>query len=611
MDALKGGKRKVGVRMVWLRRLLMAAVTVAIPVAAAASGLDDYYLSRFAQLYGGTRSSAVGMEIAGGAVTRGERCLTPLYHELKRDWKQLAPATQNALAKYVTRPTASWSNSFVTQTAHFNVHYTTVGADAADPAWTLTVANTFENVYNYEVATVLGYHAPPPSSPTDGRYDVYLQDLAATNEYGYTVNESFSSSSSFPYAATSYIVIDKAYTASVYTGDVGGPYTPLQSLQVTAAHEFHHTVQYGYNFYFDIWYAEATSTWMEDEVYDSVNQLYNYLPAYFANSSLSLDTAVSTSTGGGYGRWIFNRYLAEHYGTREVVKNYWERLATTTPPADGRDISAVPVLAQTLSVGYSGNLGADFLGLARRAYVRDWTSHGSEVGLIPAVVPAATVSSFPSDGSAVQAPAVTLPGLSFVYFRYLPGVGAPSSLVLKTDNLASGTVAVAFRKDAAGITEYAAAPGGATITIPAFTASTTQEVMLLICNTSLATTASTTPPPAVSAATGGGGGGCFIATAAYGSYLDPKVAVLREFRDTCLLTNALGRLLVASYYRLSPPLAACIARHDSVRLVCRLFLTPVVWGVENKRGVLALCLLLVVPGAVTVARRRLRRPVEM
>ena len=98
-------------------------------------------------------------------------------------------------------------------------------ADAADPAWTLTVANTFENVYNYEVATVLGYHAPPPSSPTDGRYDVYLQDLAATNEYGYTVNEAFSASASFPYAATSYIVIDRAYTASVYTGDVGGPYT--------------------------------------------------------------------------------------------------------------------------------------------------------------------------------------------------------------------------------------------------------------------------------------------------------------------------------------------------------------------------------------------------
>jgi hypothetical protein len=39
-------------------------------------------------------------------------------------------------------------------------------------------------------------------------------------------------------------------------------------------------------------------------------------------------------------------------------------------------------------------------------------------------------------------------------------------------------------------------------------------------------------------------GGCFIATNAYGSYMEPNVKVLREFRDRILLTNYVGRSFV-------------------------------------------------------------------
>jgi M6 family metalloprotease-like protein len=84
---------------------------------------------------------------------------------------------------------------------------------------------------------------------------------------------------------------------------------------------------------------------------------------------------------------------------------------------------------------------------------------------------------------------------------------------------------------------------------------------------------------------GGGGGSssnkCFIATAAYGSYLDPHVEAMRSFRDRYLLTNFFGRVFVSFYYRYSPPIADWIGRHESLRMATRWVLTPVVIGVKH------------------------------
>ena len=72
------------------------------------------------------------------------------------------------------------------------------------------------------------------------------------------------------------------------------------------------------------------------------------------------------------------------------------------------------------------------------------------------------------------------------------------------------------------------------------------------------------------------GGGCFIATVAYGSYLEPEVMHLRNFRDNFLLTNAVGRYFVKQYYAYSPPIADFIAKHDSLKSVVRIGLVPFV-----------------------------------
>ncbi len=89
---------------------------------------------------------------------------------------------------------------------------------------------------------------------------------------------------------------------------------------------------------------------------------------------------------------------------------------------------------------------------------------------------------------------------------------------------------------------------------------------------------------------------CFIATAAYGSPLDPHLDSLRDFRDRFMMTNHPGRALVRFYYRHSPPLANFIADRDWLRAIVRGLLAPIVYTIKYP-GLAALFIISLIAAA--------------
>jgi len=108
-----------------------------------------------------------------------------------------------------------------------------------------------------------------------------------------------------------------------------------------------------------------------------------------------------------------------------------------------------------------------------------------------------------------------------------------------------------------------------------------------------------------------GSSSCFIATAAYGSQVEPHVKILQQFRDTYLLPSTLGCALVTGYYQYSPPVANFIARHENVRAIVRVGLLPFVyvsyitlyWKISTTTATIVIAFMTIISLIVVCFRR--------
>ncbi|KQZ66333.1 hypothetical protein ASD66_22605 [Nocardioides sp. Root151] len=193
------------------------------------------------------------------------------------------------------------------------VHWTQSGTHQASASFSVLVQRTMKFVWDREIAG-LGYKTPLGDGTrgalngqgTDGQLDVYLGNTGAKSVFGYAVPEQDSRQSH------AYMVLDNNFA------EFGG--NPTVQLRATAAHEFFHVVQFGYDSYEQGWLMEDTATWMEEQVYDEANDNRNYLP----RSSLRHPTVSLDHQSVWYGNWVFFQHLSEAYG-EGVVKDIWGR----------------------------------------------------------------------------------------------------------------------------------------------------------------------------------------------------------------------------------------------------------------------------------------------
>jgi hypothetical protein len=248
-----------------------------------------------------------------------------MLRDLRVARADLDPAARLLADQYLARPSAGedckpggiLNPESVLRTTHFCIHYKTGGGGAATLQQAQLTGATLENVWTVLVGR-RGFRPPVPDG--DGVFDVTLKQLGDQGIYGYCTTDTATAQSS------SYCVLDNDFSAAEY----GAP--PVNSLRVTAAHEFFHAIQFAYDSFEQSWVLEGGAVWAEDEVYPTVNDYLQYL----AFSPVRIPGTPIDSNGSfeRYGIGIFWKFLAEYLRDPAVIRQFW-RLADSPAERDG------------------------------------------------------------------------------------------------------------------------------------------------------------------------------------------------------------------------------------------------------------------------------------
>jgi hypothetical protein len=218
-------------------------------------------------------------------------------------------------------------------TANFCVHWVAVGVDAPDlsdtdgdgvPDYVEKVEAVAEHVHSVENER-LGWREPKSDGTEgggNGKTDIYLANVGGAL-FGYAAPDRGQASRShrIPRRLYGYLVIDNDYGPKEFPGT-----TQTGDLEVTLAHEYNHILQFGYDAYQDAWFAESTAVWMEDQVYDGIDDYLRYVRRW----ARRFDTPLTTSSIKEYGSAVWNHWLGHRYG-RSIVRKAWARAIHTRP----------------------------------------------------------------------------------------------------------------------------------------------------------------------------------------------------------------------------------------------------------------------------------------
>lgn len=205
----------------------------------------------------------------------------------------------------------------------FRVHYDLSGMNAPD-----LTDNNLNNIPDYVDSALVyleyawqvivvdhGYGVPMYDGTRGGSknlIDCYIMDISPQKLYGLTNPDGFGSGSN-----SSYITVDNSFSESIY------PTKGYNALKITTAHEFFHVVHYSYYAGYDsIWWMEQTAVWMEDQIWDDVNDYLNYIGFLYTDRNIPLDSSIGNFM---YGATLFAFHIAEKYG-KNIIRSSWSTI---------------------------------------------------------------------------------------------------------------------------------------------------------------------------------------------------------------------------------------------------------------------------------------------
>ena len=269
------------------------------------------------------------------------KCGTPAVTEFVLNRDKLDSDILKTLGTLVDPRPTGFTDSIDSPSGRFRIHFFSSGQEAVYSAdYADSVAAIYDAVYDHIVNT-LGFTAPP----TDGFYpeggddafDVYLMDLGGFY-YGLTQLDSTIDAQ----IATAYQILDNDYQEiPAYRN------RPLDAVRVTCAHEFFHVIQFGIDYSdfaiypgstpgditFGTYWMEMSATWMEEEMYDNINDYYFYLWYFFNFPYSSIQQTLGSWDLHPYASVVFPIFLSQRFD-RSLIRDIWLRCRDLGANAD-------------------------------------------------------------------------------------------------------------------------------------------------------------------------------------------------------------------------------------------------------------------------------------
>jgi hypothetical protein len=273
------------------------------------------------------------------------KCGTPIRAAYVLNYDKLDKSLVQRYALFLRERPTGHDRAYDSPAGLFKIHYRSSGDSAVYQSWVdgdgdghpdfvESVADIFDSVY-FHIIDTLGYPVPPSDGGYggggDSLYDIYLSNFGGTL-FGQTAPDSIPLGFSGPdtMRATSFIEIDNDYQESSFAVHNDYNARPLDAVRVTAAHEFFHAVHFGIDFaemeepYGDArpYWFEMSATWMEEEIYDDINDYYYPIQFFYNDPNTSIQRFLGPSDFHPYGSVVFPLFLSEVYG-RDIVRDIW------------------------------------------------------------------------------------------------------------------------------------------------------------------------------------------------------------------------------------------------------------------------------------------------